>query len=263
MSEAVASRRVFYGVSALLFAVSSALTIAWCAAMAAMGGMPMPGGWTMSMAWMRMPGQSWAGVATSFVGMWTVMMAAMMLPSLVPVLWRHHQVRVGAGEPRAGWLTAIAGASYFSVWALFGVLVFAMGAALASVAMREPALARAAPIAAGVVVLIAGVLQFSRWKAHHLECWRAARGDGRTMATDAPTAWRHGVRLGIHCITCSLGPTAVLLVMGVMDVGAMAVIGAAITVERVAPRGERIARVTGAVAVAASLFLIARAGGIG
>ncbi|MGH7751094.1 MAG: DUF2182 domain-containing protein, partial [Candidatus Dormibacteria bacterium] len=41
-----ASRRVFFGVSALLFAASAALTIARCASMSAMGGMPMPGGWT-------------------------------------------------------------------------------------------------------------------------------------------------------------------------------------------------------------------------
>jgi hypothetical protein len=51
-----ASQRAFFGVSALLFAASAAVTILWCASMSAMDGMPMPGGWTMSMAWMRMPG---------------------------------------------------------------------------------------------------------------------------------------------------------------------------------------------------------------
>src|SRR5438105_3955422 len=60
----------FLGVSALLFAASAAGTIAWCASMSAMGEMPMPGGWTMSMAWMRMPDQSWPGAAASFLGMW-------------------------------------------------------------------------------------------------------------------------------------------------------------------------------------------------
>ena len=44
----------------------------------------MPGGWTMSMVWMRMPGQTWPGAAASFLGMWVVMMVAMMLPSLAP-----------------------------------------------------------------------------------------------------------------------------------------------------------------------------------
>jgi hypothetical protein len=58
-----ASQRAFFGVSALLFAVSAAATIAWCASMSAMGEMPMPGGRTRSMAWMRMPGQTWPGAA--------------------------------------------------------------------------------------------------------------------------------------------------------------------------------------------------------
>ncbi len=44
--------------------------------------MEMPGDWTMSMAWMRMPGQSWVGAGGTFLGMWVVMMVAMMLPSL-------------------------------------------------------------------------------------------------------------------------------------------------------------------------------------
>ena len=86
-----ASERAFFGVSALLFAVSATVTIVWCGSMSAMGGMPMPGGWTMSMAWMRMPGQTWPGAAASFLGMWVVMMVAMMLSSLVPMLWRYRQ----------------------------------------------------------------------------------------------------------------------------------------------------------------------------
>src|ERR687898_1880971 len=85
------SQRGFVGVVALLFTASAALTIVWCASMSAMGGMRMPGGWTMSMAWMRMPGQTWPGAAASFLVMWVVMMVAMMLPSLTPMLWRYRR----------------------------------------------------------------------------------------------------------------------------------------------------------------------------
>jgi len=53
---------------------------------------------------------------------------------------------------------------------------------------------------------------------------------------------------------------AILLVIGVMDLRAMAVVAAAITFERFAPAGERVARAAGAVVVGAGLFLIARAG---
>jgi len=50
MASERASQQAFVGVSALLFAASAALTTRWCASMSAMGEMPMPGGWTMSMA---------------------------------------------------------------------------------------------------------------------------------------------------------------------------------------------------------------------
>jgi predicted metal-binding membrane protein len=55
----------------------------------------------------------------------------------------------------------------------------------------------------------------------------------------------------------------ILLVIGVMDLRAMAVVAAAITVERLAPAGERVARITGTVVVGAGLFLIVRAAGLG
>jgi predicted metal-binding membrane protein len=257
------SETAFAGVSALLFAGSTTLTIVWCTSMSAMGGMPMPGGWTMSMAWMRMPSQTWPGAAASFVSMWVVMMVAMMLPSLVAMLRRYRQAVGTASARHLGALTAIVGAGYFFVWAVLGMAVFSLGAALAAIAMQQPALARAVPIAAGVVVLIAGALQFSVWKAHHLACCREAPGRGRTVPADAGTAWRHGLRLGRHCSYCCAGPMAVLLVIGVMDLRAMAVAATAITVERLAPVVDRVARSIGVVIVGAGLFLIVRATGLG
>jgi predicted metal-binding membrane protein len=47
------------------------------------------GGWSMSMAWMRMPGQTWPGAAASFLCTWAVMMVAMTLPFSVLMLWRY------------------------------------------------------------------------------------------------------------------------------------------------------------------------------
>jgi predicted metal-binding membrane protein len=129
--------------------------------------------------------------------------------------------------------------------------------------MQQPALARAVPISVGVVVLIAGSLQFAAWKTRHLACCREAPGRGRTLPGDAGTAWRHGLRLALHCSHCCAGPMAILLVIGVMSLRAMAVVAAAITVERLAPASERVARVIGAVVVGAGLFLIARAAGLG
>jgi predicted metal-binding membrane protein len=252
------SERVFIGVSALLFVPSAAVTIMWCGSMSAMGEMPMPGGWTMSMAWMRMPGQTWLGSAAAFLGMWVVMMLAMMLPSLIPMLSRYRQA-VGTGET-LGLLTALAGLGYFFVWTVLGMAAFPLGVALAAVEMQQPAFARAVPIAVGVVVVIAGALQFTAWKARHLACCRELPERGRKLPADTGAAWRHGLRLGLHCSQCCFGLMAILLVVGVMDLRAMAVVTAAITVERLAPAGENVARAIGAVVVGAGLFLIARAG---
>jgi len=255
--------RAFLAVSALLFAASAALTIAWCGAMSAMGGMPMPGGWTMSMAWMRMPGQTWPGAAASFLGMWTVMMVAMMLPALLPMLLRYRQAVGGAGQPRLGRLTALVGLAYFFVWTLCGAAVFPLGVALAALEMQLPALARAVPVMTGLLVLVSGATQFSAWKARQLACCRETPGRAHTLPADAATACRHGLRLGLHCVTCCASLTAILLGIGVMDLRAMAAVTAAISAERLAPGGQRVARVIGVVAVAAGLFMIVRAAGVG
>src|SRR3954451_13791871 len=120
--------------------------------MSAIGEMRMPGGWTMSMAWMRMPGQTWLGATASFLGMWIVMMVAMMLPSLIPMLGRYRRAVGNSGKGRLGRLTALVGAGYFFVWTVFGMAAFPLGVALSMLEMQRPALARAVPIAVGVVV---------------------------------------------------------------------------------------------------------------
>jgi len=195
---------------------------------------------------MQMSGQTWLGAAASFLTMWVVMMVAMMLPSLVPTLWRYRQAGLGL-------MTLLVGVGYFVVWTVFGLAAFLLAAPLA----------RAVPIAVGVVVLLAGSVQLTAWKARHLACCREAPAPGRTLSADAGTAWRHGLRLGLHCSQCCVGLMAILLVIGVMDLRAMGVIAAAITVERLAPSGERVARATGAVALGAGSLLIARAAGLG
>ena len=263
MTSERASRHTFLGISALVFLASAAVTVVWCESMSATGSMTMPGGWTMSMAWMRMPGQSWLDAAASFLGMWAVMMVAMMLPSLVPMLWRYRQAVGVSGEARLGRLTLLVGAGYFFVWSVFGMAVFPLGVTLATLEMQQPALARAVPIAVGAIVLMAGLLQLTQWKVRQLACCRHAIGCGRTLPATAGTAWRHGLRLGLRCSYCCASLTAVLLVIGVMDLRAMAVVTAAITLERLAPAGARVARIIGFVVVAAGVLLIAQAIGAG
>jgi predicted metal-binding membrane protein len=253
------SQRAFLAVSCLIFAASATATVVWCASMGNMGETPMVGGWMMSMAWMPMCGQTWLGAATSFLGMWAVMMVAMMLPSLVPMLGRYRQAIGRAGKTRLGRLTVLVSLAYFLLWTAWGMVAFPLGAGLAELALRQPEVARAVPIAAGLAVLLAGALQFTAWKARHLACCREAPGCSGILPADSGTALRHGLRLGLHCSYSCSGLMVILLVLGVMDLIVMALVTAAISFERLAPGGERVARTTGAVAVAAGLFLIAQA----
>ena len=259
MRSARASDRSFVLALALAFVASAALTIAWCGSMSRMHAMPMPGGWSMSMMWMRMPGQTWPGLAASFLGMWVAMMTAMMLPSLLPMLRRYRAAVAAAGIARADRPTAVACAAYFAVWTLFGLAAFVAGAAIAALEMALPALARTAPLASGAIVTIAGAAQLTRWKARQLACCRRADACGAAVRGDLAGAWRHGLMLGVRCVRCCLGLTIALLVVGAMDLGAMAFATAAISAERLAPRGERIARISGVVLLAAGLGMLGRA----
>lgn len=118
------------------------------------------------------------------------------------MLSRYREAVAKTGQARVGWLTAVAGAGYFLVWTVWGIAVFPLGAALAAIEMRHPALA---PIATGVVILIAGWLQFTAWKARHLACCREGSASDQMLPADAGTAWRHGLRLGFHCSQCCAG----------------------------------------------------------
>jgi predicted metal-binding membrane protein len=194
--------------------------------------------------------------------MWVVMMVAKMLPSLIPILWRYREAIGGPDRTRVGWLTALVGVGYFSVWTVVGMAVFPVGGALADVEMQHSSLARAVPVVGGVVVLIAAALQFTSWKARPLASCREVPRGSHPLAENAHTAWRHGLRLGLRCVHGCAGLTAILLVLGIMDVRAMAVVMAAITLERLAPTGQRVARAIGIVGIATGLFLIARAVGL-
>jgi predicted metal-binding membrane protein len=248
----------FAGVWLLLFAASTAVTITWCNSMSAADDMPMPGGWTMSMAWMRMPGQSWVEAAASFVAMWTVMMVAMMLPAAAPALWRYRTAVARTAGDEADLRAAVAALGYFFVWSLLGVAIYPIGVALAAIEMQQPDLARFVPLTIGVIVTLAGALQFTAWKTRQLACCRDACG---AWHCGTGSAWQYGFRLGLHCVYCCAGSTAVLLVTGVMDLRMMALIAAAVTLERLASNGNVAARAIGGLAVAVGLLYTAQAVG--
>jgi predicted metal-binding membrane protein len=150
----------------------------------------------------------------------------------------------GTARTRLIGLIALVVLGYFAVWAALGIVAYPVDGAIP-------------PAAAGFVMLVAGMLQFTRWKAHHLACCREVPGPGRRLNADATTAWQHGLHLGLHCCHSSAGAMAILLAVGSMDMVAMLVVTAVITIERLAPRGESAARAIGVVTIAAGLLVAA------
>jgi predicted metal-binding membrane protein len=189
--------------------------------------------------------QMWFVAPAAFVGMWVAMMVPMMLPSLISMLWRYRPVAAATRSVRPGLATALAGAGYFFVWTVCGAAAFP----LSVVVTRLP------HIATGVIVIVTGAWQLTSWKAHHLECCRQAMPASTTLGG----AWRHGTSLGIACAR-SCGNLMILpLVFGMMDLGVMALVGIAITLERLAPAGDRAARALGVATMAVGAILIVSA----
>jgi predicted metal-binding membrane protein len=210
------------------------------------GGVALRGGAAVSMVWLRMPDQSWAGAAAAFLAMWLVMMVVMMVPSLLPLLATlRHRGRA-----------ALAGAGYFAVWTLCGVAIYCVGAGLVAAELRWPVVARSAPLATGVVLLGAGCVQLTAWKANRLARCRACAAP---TSLDAASVFRHGVGFGVQCTLCCTGLMAVLLVAGMMNLAVVALVAAAITLERLAPRPEWTARAIGIVIAGIGVLAVVRA----
>lgn len=187
--------------------------------------------------------------------MTVAMMVAMMLPSIAPTLWRHHRQLRAMRIRRAALRTVLFAAGYGSVWAIVGVAMVAMSGGF-PLTLRLPIDPRFARQAGAAVVLCAGTLQCSRWKAKQLVRCRQACVTQHSASVRALAAWRDGFRLGGHCSLNCAAPMAILLVAGLMDVRAMLLITVAITAERIAPAGARIARLTGVLALVAGFAML-------
>ena len=251
----VAAGRAFRAVCALLFVASATATVAICRAMADMGEVPMAGGWSMSTTWTPLCGGSWAAAAGTFLGMWAMMMTAMMLPSFTPALWRLRESAAVVDAARPDLFVTLVGLAYLFVWIGLGLAVFAGGALMLEAAFRWPLLARAVPVAAALVVIAAGLFQMSPWKLALLARCAHAAGQG----VGAAGAIGQGLRLGFACCASCAGLTALLLIGGVMDLRSMAVVAMVITSERLASAGERVARAVGVTMLGAGMVQLAQA----
>ena len=248
-----AGNSLFVAAIGLFFVVSTAATLYFCLSMG--DGMDMPGGWTMSMLWMQMPGQTWLSSAAMLLIMWL----AMMLPSAVPMLLAFRGSANVGDNSWPGVPTGLAACSYFAVWMVVGVAVYIAGASWASAAMRWSGLSRAVPALTGAGLILAGASQFTRWKmvglGHcHNPHAHITTGKGGGLRAGVSYGFRHGV----SCVRCCAGPMLALLMVGAMNPLAMLVIAGVISLEKLLPKPRPVIYLTGIVAVGAGIATLLR-----
>jgi predicted metal-binding membrane protein len=240
-----------------VFTAALALTIYYCRTMS--GGMEMPGGWTMSMMWMPMAGQTWLGSTVMFMLMWLAMMVAMMLPSYLPTILRYHRARRSKNDRGVLASTSLVMAGYFFVWSAAGAAIYIAGIALALAAMRWTTLSRSMPFIIGITIFIAGCMQFMPWTKFGLrECRGTVACGASTTQSGTGSAWRTGIRSGVSCVTCCSGPMLILLALGMMNPAVIVLVTAIIALEKLMPKPEQIVRLSGIIAVIAGLIVIGR-----
>jgi len=242
----------FIAVCVLAFVASVSATVYFCRSMCCE--MEMPGGWTMSMMWMRMHGQTWFGSATSFLLMWLAMMVAMMLPSALPMLLRVRNSLAQNGNRNPGAPAISAASGYFFVWLVAGAAVYVFGVAFASAAMRFEWVSRMTPALSGGALVAAGAMQFTDWKMSALRRCRdplccAALGNCAPLTT----GWDHGLKQGVSCFVCCAAPMLVLLALGTMNLLVMILVAATIAMEKLMPRPEPLVRLFGIAAIVIGL----------
>ena len=193
---------------------------------------PMAPGWTPS-------------YTALMLGMWTVMMTAMMLPSAAPAVLRMSG-RAGLGPAdaasrvgRAAWFAA----GYLVIWAGFGAAATGLQRALDAAHLLSDAMAVRSAAFAGLVVVAAGLYQLTPLKRACLERCRAlddCLAGGQTRR--APHAVLQGLRYGVSCIGCCAALMSLLFVGGLMNVAWAAAIAIWVLAEKTLPWGGRIAR---------------------
>ena len=195
------------------------------------------------------PGTDLGGLGW-FLGVWVTMMAAMMLPSAVPMVTVVHRVSAerpgGTAGPETATTAFVAG--YLAAWTAYGLVAYGVFRAVVAVDPAFLAWDRQGPLVAGAAVAAAGLYQLTPLK-------RACLRRCRTPLHWVMHRWRPGARgalamgaeHGAWCIGCCWALMVVLFALGAMSIAWMALVAALVLVEKVLPRGERLATAVAAV----------------
>jgi predicted metal-binding membrane protein len=210
--------------------------------------------WALTIARSRSMDEMARGLGSfgPFVASWAVMMAAMMLPSALPLVFEFAQ----HAERRRGWqaATALLGATYLGVWVAFGVVCYALYTA---VGMPWPNQERIG----GAALVIAGWYALTPVKrASEALCRERCALHGPLPFNVMRSAVVAGARYGLSCLGCSAGLMAAMVLIGLANLAWMIVLAAVVLVYKVAPAPTPRSMVALSVALVALGALYAVAG---
>ena len=193
------------------------------------------------------------------LGMWVVMMVAMMVPTAAPMTLVYAAVaRKAAAQHSPLPPTFVFVAGYVTVWGLFGVLATVAQRELDAVSLLSPTMASNSAVFGGVVLVAAGLYQLTPLKHACLNHCRApAHFLSRYWRTGTLGAFQMGLRLGAYCLGCCWILMALLFVGGVMNLLWIAAISGFVLLEKTLPFGDRGSRIAGATAIGAGILSIA------
>jgi len=237
----------------------------WLAADMDMGGMDMSGFRMIpaGMALMMPATAPWHTIEFAFVfAMWAVMMIGMMTPSATPMILLYARVgrqAANAGKPLAAtWWFA---AGYLLIWTAFAFAATSAQWALERATLLTPMMAGANSVFGGIVMIAAGLYQWTPLKDACLrQCqapWLFIQRHGGFRG-DARGAIALGARHGLYCVGCCWVLMALLFVGGVMNVLWIAAITIFVLAEKVVPAGRVISRIAGAGFFAWGVWLLAQ-----
>jgi predicted metal-binding membrane protein len=191
--------------------------------------------------------------ALLFMSMWVTMMVAMMFPTIAPIVLLHRMVVRKRGE---GLLpTAAFAGGYLVIWSVVGLLPLALLIGFRDVSDGSTWV----PRVGGVVLVLAGGYQFTRWKD---TCVRACRSPLTFLATHnfgtgARGAFRAGASHGLYCLGCCWALMTVLLVVGLMNLAWMAGIAAVFLAEKNWRHGIGLTKLVGVAVLAFGIGVLA------
>ncbi len=167
------------------------------------------------------------GPIESFAAAWVVMMAAMMLPSAIPVVLEFART----AERRSGWqiATGVLAATYLGSWLIFGVVCYAV-----YTAMRMPWPNQ--PVVVGVALALAGVYSVSPIKrASQARCRELCALHGPLPFNLMRSAAVAGARYGLSCLGCSAALMVAMVLLGMSSLWWAVILGIVVLVYKFAP----------------------------